>query len=77
MLKEQKGITLVALVITIIVLVILVGVTLSVTINSGLINNTNTAVKGYEGAQGNEMNHLNNVENMVQNYVDEYTKTNP
>lgn len=42
--KNERGITLIALVITIIVLVILVGVTLNTVINKGLINNSKTAV---------------------------------
>lgn len=80
MLKEQKGITLIALVITIIVLVILVGVTVSVTINSGLIPNSKTAVQGYDKAQTNEMNTVNDVEkemkdnwdsNVLGNWVEE------
>lgn len=71
MLKGQKGITLVALVITIIVLVILVGVSVSVAINAGLINNSKNAVDRYETAQGAEKNHLNDVETTVQNYMNE------
>lgn len=48
--KEQKGITLVALVITIIVMLILVGVSISVALNGGLFTNAkdaanNTAVE--------------------------------
>lgn len=50
MMKEQKGITLVALVITIIVMLILVGVSISVVLNEGLFDNakdaaSNTAVE--------------------------------
>lgn len=65
MLKGQSGITLVALVITIIVLVILVGVTLSVVLNDGLINNAKNAVSGYNQAQTTETQHLNNVADEV------------
>jgi len=49
--KENKGITLIALVITIVVLVILVGVSVSVAINTGLIENSKTAVSDYDNAQ--------------------------
>ena len=43
-LKNQKAITLIALVITIIVLIILVGVTISLVIgNNGMVNKTNSA----------------------------------
>ena len=43
MMKGQKGITLVALVITIIVMLILAGVTISIAINSGLFNQAKEA----------------------------------
>jgi len=52
--KQNKGITLIALVITIIVLVILVGVSVSVAINTGLIENSKTAVEDYDNAQKDE-----------------------
>jgi len=42
--KGQKGITLVALVITIIVMLILAGVTISIIVNGGLFNQANNAV---------------------------------
>lgn len=61
MLKEQKGITLIALVITIIVLVILVGVTVSVTVNSGIIKNSKQAVNDYSTKQTEEETELNTV----------------
>lgn len=70
MMKEQKGITLVALVITIIVMLILVGVSISVALNGGLFDNAkdaadNTAVErnaeynlssGKVTVDGNEFN---------------------
>ena len=43
MLKSQKGITLVALVVTIIVLIILATISISIAVNSGLISNAETA----------------------------------
>ena len=43
MLKSQKGITLVALVVTIIVLIILATISISIAVNSGLINNAEVA----------------------------------
>ena len=49
--NNQKGITLIALVITIVVLVILVGVTVSTAINTGLIANSKKAVSDYETKQ--------------------------
>ena len=43
MMKEQKGITLVALVITIIVMLILVGVSITFALNGGLFTNAKDA----------------------------------
>lgn len=48
--KNQKGITLVALIITIVVMLILVAVTVAVVVNSDLIGNAEKAGKAYEGA---------------------------
>ena len=47
-LKKQKGITLIALIITIIVMLILVGVTVNVALNGGLFEKAETATKGTE-----------------------------
>jgi len=63
--SNNKGITLIALVITIIVLVILVGLTVSVTINTGLIANSKTAVEDYGTAQENEIVALKKVESLT------------
>lgn len=46
--KNQKGITLIALVITIIILLILAGVTLSIVFNGGIIDKSQTAVDNYD-----------------------------
>lgn len=60
MLKNQKGITLVALVITIIVLLILAGITISLTLGeNGIINRAKEAGNTYKNAQENEMKDLN------------------
>lgn len=72
MFKAEKGITLVALVITIIVLVILVGVSVSTALNTGLIGNSKNATDKYETEQGLEKNHVNDVEKTVQNIVNEW-----
>lgn len=48
--KNQKGITLVALIITIVVMLILVAVTVAVVVNSDLIGNAEKAGQAYEGA---------------------------
>lgn len=65
--KEQKGITLVALVITIIVLLILAMVSISLFMNSGIIDRSNNAVQAYNEAQINEQQQLNAVENWMHN----------
>ena len=51
MMKGQKGITLVALIITIIVMLILVAVTISVALNGGLFDNARAARKETKIAQ--------------------------
>ncbi len=50
MMKGQKGITLVALIITIIVMLILVAVTVTVALDGGLIGKTQEAKQGWESA---------------------------
>ena len=54
--RGQKGITLVALVITIIVMLILVGVTVTVAINGGLFDKARDAKTEYESSQASEAN---------------------
>ena len=57
--KETKGITLVALVITIVVMLILAGVAISMTINSdGLFSKANTAGESWNTAVENERSEL-------------------
>ena len=52
--KENRGITLVALVITIIVLIILAGVSINAVMNDGLIGNAKNARDDYEDAKRKE-----------------------
>ena len=53
--REEKGITLVALVVTIIVLIILAGVTLNIVLdNDGIINKAKQATEDYENSQKEE-----------------------
>lgn len=54
MMKGQKGITLVALVITIIVMLILVGVSVTVALESGLFDKAKEAGSEYENAAAQE-----------------------
>lgn len=57
--KAEKGITLVALVITIIVLLILAMVSITIFLDSGIVPRANNAVTKYNEAQNNEMLQLN------------------
>ena len=61
--REEKGITLVALVVTIIVLIILAGVTLNIVLdNDGIINKAKQAADDYENAQKEEQELLGQIE---------------
>ena len=52
--KIERGITLIALVITIVLLLILAGVTLNLVFNGGLIEKSQTAVDTYSKEQAKE-----------------------
>lgn len=52
--KNQKGITLVALVITIIVMLILVAVSITIALNGGLFDTTKKAAKDTQNAINEE-----------------------
>ena len=61
--RKQKGITLVALVVTIIMLIILAGVTLNIVLdNDGIINKAKQAAEEYENAQKEEQELLGQLE---------------
>ena len=63
MLKEQKGITLVALVVTIIVLIILAGVSISLVLgNEGIVNKAKQGRDNYADAARLENEQLANVD---------------
>lgn len=62
MLKNQKGITLVSLVITIIVLIILATVAIVLAVDSnGLFNRAGQAVNDWNEAHGTEQNEVTNI----------------
>jgi hypothetical protein len=66
MLKGQKGITLVALVVTIIVLIILAGVSIALVLgNNGIVTKAQTGANNYKGAAANEKAELTNIEAYV------------
>ena len=75
MMKEQKGITLIALVITIIVMLILVGVSITVALNGGLFTNAKDAANNTAEARNAELNLSNGkvtVNGEVKNVSDYY-----
>ena len=65
--RAEKGITLVALVVTIIVLIILAGVTLNIVLdNDGIINKAKQAVGDYENSQKEEQEMLGEIEEYIE-----------
>ncbi len=73
MLKKERGITLVALVVTIIILLILAGVTLSIALSeNGLFQRSRNAATAYKQAGEREQTTLNDTDKTVQNLVDEF-----
>ena len=74
MLKGQKGITLVALVITIIVLLILAGVTITLTLGeNGIFKTAEKAGENYTQAQREELEGLNAFQNTVDRVIENVT----
>ena len=80
MMKEQKGITLVALVITIIVMLILVAVSVTVALQGGLFTtakNATTSTNTEAGAERNLSDGLVNIDNTMYNANDYATNVDP
>jgi len=76
MLKEQKGITLVALVITVIVLLILAGVAMSlITGEGGLFARANRAGYAYNDAAYTEQGKWNDLYSNTKEYYNAYAGT--
>jgi len=74
MLKGQKGITLVALVITIIVLLILAGVTISLTLgDNGLLNRAEQAKDAHDAGQTNDTKFMNDAYDYMTPYFNKTT----
>ena len=83
MMKGQKGITLVALVITIIVMLILVGVSITVAMQGGLFDtargaaaNTNAAAQAEQDLAGGTIN-VNNTSYEINDYATNGTNAAP
>lgn len=71
MFKNQKGITLISLVITIIILLILAGVSLNLVLGeNGLIRRSQEAKEAYTQSQSEEAEQLNEVESWMDQYID-------
>ena len=67
---NKKGITLIALIITIIIMLILAGVVLTLTLGDhGIFKTAQEAVKNYVNAEENELSMLNAFDNLVNNNI--------
>ena len=78
MFKQEKGITLVALVITIIVLIILAGISISIALGpGGLINKTTEGAEKYNSAAIEEQKQLDAVNATLDKYTTPATTSNP
>ena len=72
--KQEKGITLIALVVTIVVLLILAGVSISLVLNNnGVISKAKDAKNQYAEAQANEEKHFNEVSDWIDTKVGDTT----
>ena len=67
--EKSNGITLIALVITIIVLVILGGITISKLIDNGLLENTQLAKEKTENEQNKEKIEINKYSDTINDYI--------
>lgn len=70
--KSQKGITLVALVITIIILLILAGISIASLQGSGLFQKAKDARNESINAQNRENATLNEYETTINEYINQY-----
>ena len=74
MYKRNKGITLVALIITIIILLILAGVSLSFVFNGGILDKAQSAVNEYENASKKEQDLLDQIDKYIENELGDIAK---
>ena len=63
--KSQRGITLIALIITIIILLILAGISIAALTNQGLFKNAKEAQNATQKAEGEQGKVLNEYEDMT------------
>ena len=70
--KQAKGITLIALVVTIIVLLILAGIALNLTIGqNGIFSRAQTAANTWRNAETNEQLAMNDFADLIDNYTNQ------
>jgi flagellar basal body-associated protein FliL len=75
MLKKENGITLVALVVTIVVLLILATVTINMALNNnGIFGRAKNATNTYKQAEANEAAGMNDIGAYLDNAVNEASK---
>ena len=73
MFKSEKGITLVALVITIVILIILATVSISFAVNGGLFDKAQRGADMYKNSAEDEAQTLNVVDKSFSNLMFKYT----
>ena len=73
--KSQRGITLIALVITIIILLILAGISIAALTNQGLFKNAKEAQNAMDKAEGEQGKVLNEYEDEINKYLENDDKT--
>lgn len=74
MFKSNKGITLVALIITIIVLLILAGVSISFVFQGGILDKSQESVNQYQNSATNEAEVINSIDKYLDNKINEIQK---
>ena len=68
--RREKGITLIALIVTIIVLLILAGVTINLAVNNqGIFNKAKTATRAFKNASENEQTGLDEADKEIEKYL--------
>ena len=69
--KQENGITLIALIVTIVIMLILAGVTIKLALDdNGVIENAKEAKDQYEQAQVDADNELNDISSEMKKYLD-------
>ncbi|MCL2859873.1 MAG: type II secretion system GspH family protein [Oscillospiraceae bacterium] len=71
--NKEKGMTLIALIVTVIVMLILAGVAIRGVINTGLIDKTKQATELYNNSVNDEENNINNIKNWFGDKSEEET----